>query len=74
MNASGVIVEERQDQLSRSSMSRSSNHTGGSDSLLDSMESVSSDGGEYQDLPIVVDNETGMQSGGDMEQGMDQPN
>lgn len=54
----------------------SSNHTGGSDSLLggDSMESVSSDEGEYGDLPIVIDNAAGMQSNGDIEQGMDTQN
>lgn len=34
------------------------------------MESVSSDGGEYQDLPIIVDSAGKMNTGIDLEQGM----
>lgn len=47
-----IILEDQNEGLS--SGRDSSNHT---DSLLggDSMESVSSDGGEYIDLPIIVD-------------------
>ena len=37
-------------------MSSRSSRTGGTDSEFeDSMDSVSSDGGDYQDLPIIVD-------------------
>jgi hypothetical protein len=34
------------------------------------MESVSSDGGDYQDLPIIVGDAAGDENGGDIEQGM----
>ena len=47
-----------------------------SDSLLggDSMDSVSSDGGEYQDLPIIVDSAGNLSREVDIEQGMNTPN
>lgn len=36
----------------------------GTDSELDSLGDISSDGGEYQDLPIIVESPQGEESGG----------